>query len=313
MQITKHQLIYLPLTKMREQIIQYPFPLHQIQAHPEISIAYMDEGKGTTTLLFIHGLANYAPVWQYQISDLKNSYRCIALDLPGNGYSSRGDYPYTMFFYAETIARFIEALDLKNVVLVGHSMGGQISLVLALRYPHLIQKLVLIASAGLEYFAKHEVMMMQGVLNMGALFASDEFHLQQAIEQSFYSSQNEGGKIIEQLQTFMKLHPSKQWRDMSIKSINGMLNEQVQQFLPEIQVPTHILFGKHDALIPNTLVHFGETPTSIAQKSAALIPNGTFTVISNAGHFVQIEKHQEVNNTIRAFISNANGERSSVA
>jgi pimeloyl-ACP methyl ester carboxylesterase len=297
---SKDERLYYFMTKA---IIQYPFPLHQIQVHPEISIAYMDEGKGDTTLLFIHGLANYAPVWQHQIIELRNTCRCIAMDLPGNGYSSRGDYPYTMFFYAESIARFIETLNLKNVVLVGHSMGGQVSLILALRYPHLIQKLILIGSAGLEYFATHEVMMMQGALNMGTLFASDEFHLQQAIEQSFFSSQNESGKIIEQLHSFMKLHPAKQWREMSTKSINGMLNEQVQQFLPEIQVPTHIIFGKQDALIPNTLVHFGETPTSVAQKAAALIPNATFTIINNAGHFVQIEKPTEVNVSIKEFVN----------
>ncbi|MCU0441239.1 MAG: alpha/beta hydrolase [Bacteroidia bacterium] len=290
---------------MTRATIQYPFPLHQIQVHPEISIAYMDEGEGATTFLFIHGLANYAPVWQYQISELKNNNRCIAIDLPGNGYSSRGDYPYTMFFYAESVARFIETLDLKNVVLVGHSMGGQVSMVLALRYPLLIQKLILIGSAGLEYFATHEVMMMQGALKMGTLFASDEFHLKQAIEQSFFSSHNDSAKIIEQLHEFMKLHPTKQWREMSIKSINGMLNEQVQQFLPEIQVPTHIIFGKQDALIPNSLVHFGETPTSIAQKAAALIPNATFTIINNAGHFVQIEKPIEVNGILASFVNDA--------
>ena len=54
---------------------------------------------------------------------------------------------------------------------------------------------------------------------------------------------------------------------MSIESINGMLNEQVQTYLKNITTPTLILFGNKDALIPNNLIHLGETPESIAKKA----------------------------------------------
>src|SRR5688572_30556556 len=124
--------------------VQYPFPRKQCNIHPDIHISYMDEGKGDSTILFIHGLANYAPVWQYQLAELSKTNRCIAIDLPGNGFSSRGEYPYTMFFYAECVVRFIEKMELKQVVLTGHSMGGQIALIIALRYPHLLDRLVLV-------------------------------------------------------------------------------------------------------------------------------------------------------------------------
>jgi pimeloyl-ACP methyl ester carboxylesterase len=153
--------------------ITYPYPVHHITIHEDISIAYMDEGKGDDTLVFLHGLANYAPVWKHQVAGLSKHHRCIAIDLPGNGLSSRGDYPYSMFFYAECVVRFLEKMDLKKVVLCGHSMGGQIALIVALRYPHLLERLVLIAPAGLEYFHPHEVMLMQSALNMGGLFYSD--------------------------------------------------------------------------------------------------------------------------------------------
>lgn len=263
----------------------------------------MDEGKGPQTLLFIHGLANYAPVWKYQIEALRKTNRCIAIDLPGNGYSSRGDYPYTVFFYAECVVRFIEKMDLKNVVLTGHSMGGQIAIIIALRYPHLIDKLVLVASAGLEYFAPHEVMMMNGMLSMGNMFSTDEFHLESAIRQSFFNTKNESETIIDELKTIMNAHSMKQWRAMSMASIKGMLNEQVQQYLPNITTPTLILFGEKDALIPSQMVHFGETPYGIAKKAAALIPNASYRMIPQAGHFVQLEKASEVNTAINEFVN----------
>lgn len=290
---------------MREQLIQYPFPLHQINIHPEMNIAYMDEGKGETTLLFIHGLANYAPVWQYQIAELNKSYRCVALDLPGNGYSSRGGYPYSMFFYAETVARFIEALQLKNVVLVGHSMGGQVGMVLALRYPQLLSQLVLIASAGLEYFTQSEITLMQNMLQMGSIFYSDEYQLETAIEQSFYQRNPISASIINDLKSLMKPHDRKAWSAMSIASIQAMLNEQVYSFLPQLTLPVQIIFGKQDALIPNGLIHFGESPKSIAQKAASLIPDASVAIIPNAGHFVQLEKAAEVNAILQMVASKA--------
>lgn len=285
--------------------VQYPFAYKTCEIHQDIQIAYMDEGEGDTTFLFVHGLANYAPVWKHQMAELSQSHRCIAIDLPGNGFSSRGEFPYTMFFYAESVVRFIEKMKLNKVVLVGHSMGGQIALIIALRYPHLLHKLVLVGAAGLEYFAPHEVMMMNGLLRMGTLFYADELHLESAIKQSFFAVQNESGAIIDDLKAIMNNHSLKQWRDMSLASIKGMLDEQVQQYLPQITTPTLIVFGAQDALIPNTLIHFGETPEKIAQKGAKLIAGSKVAMIPQAGHFVQIEKAKEVNKVIQQFVTEA--------
>jgi pimeloyl-ACP methyl ester carboxylesterase len=93
-------------------------------------------------------------------------------------------------------------------------------------------------------------------------------------------------------------HSIGQWRDMSLKSINGMLNEQVQQYLHNIEIPVLVIFGEQDRLIPNTLIHFGETPEGIAKKATALFPQGTYKLIKYAGHFVQMEKGEEVNRLI---------------
>jgi pimeloyl-ACP methyl ester carboxylesterase len=136
------------------------------------------------------------------------------------------------------------------------------------------------------------------MMNMGNLFYADELHLESAIKQSFFSTQNESGTIINELKQIMRESSMKQWKDMSLASINGMLNEQVQQYLPNIQVLVLTIFGEQDRLIPNTLVHFGETPESIAKKATALIPQATYKLIKQAGHFVQIEKAAEVNEAI---------------
>lgn len=280
------------------QKINYPFEVKNITIHNGIDIAFCDEGKGDSTILFIHGLANYFPVWKHQIEKLKTDFRCIAIDLPGNGLSSRGDYPYTMFFYAECIVKFIEKMELKNVILCGHSMGGQIAIIISLRHPALIDKIILVAPAGLEYFNQHEVMMMQQAMSFGDFFYSDEFHLENTIKQSFYQTETESSNIINDLKNILRNNKIKEFKDMSVASINGMLNEQVNQFLPTLLTNTLIIFGDKDQLIPNKLIHFSETPESIAKSGSALIPNSSYTIIKNAGHFVMIEKFKEVNEAI---------------
>src|SRR6202008_3036195 len=96
--------------------IQYPYTVH-IADLSNANIAYIDEGKGPKTLLFIHGLASYALCWKNNIDVLKDQYRCIAIDLPGNGLSDRKDRKYSMHFFADAVYEFIEQLGLKNVCL----------------------------------------------------------------------------------------------------------------------------------------------------------------------------------------------------
>jgi pimeloyl-ACP methyl ester carboxylesterase len=90
------------------------------------------------------------------IAALKENFRCIAVDLPGYGKSDKADYAYSMTFYGEQIKSMIAKLNLQNVYLAGHSMGGQIAMVMGLRYPDLIKGLILINPAGFEEFSEGE-------------------------------------------------------------------------------------------------------------------------------------------------------------
>lgn len=263
----------------------------------------MDEGSGRQTFVFIHGLANYAPVWKHQVAGLSANARCIALDLPGNGLSPFGDYPYGVFFYAECVKLFCDALQLENVTLIGHSMGGQIGIMLALRYSSRFDRLVLIAPAGIEHFSTIDVLMMQNMLNLGEYLYSDEFHIQQAISESFYTSIADQSRIISDLKALLRSSSMVQWRKMAKSCINSMLNQQVSAFLSEISLPTQIIFGNKDAMIPNRLLHPGQSISSLVKHAEAMIPNVTCHFLDHAGHFVHIEKAAEVNKIIEEVLN----------
>ena len=81
-------------------------------------IAYIDEGNSSDVLIFIHGLGSYLKAWDRNIPVLKDYFRCIALDLPGYGKSSKQLHNGSVKFYREFLNEFIKALGLKNIVLV---------------------------------------------------------------------------------------------------------------------------------------------------------------------------------------------------
>jgi len=98
-----------------------------------IDIAYLDSERNTEKcILFIHGNSLNANTFHNQFSDPQlNQYRLIAIDLPGHGDSAPAtltEQTYSVLNYAEMIVAFVNELNLKNVILVGHSLGGHIAI-----------------------------------------------------------------------------------------------------------------------------------------------------------------------------------------
>jgi pimeloyl-ACP methyl ester carboxylesterase len=102
----------------------------------DIDIAYFDQhSEKKSTILFIHGNSLSKNTFQKQLNskELEN-HRLISLDLPGHGNSGKGT-TYHVPCFAELIADFIKELNLKNVILVGHSLGGHIAIEVTGRFP----------------------------------------------------------------------------------------------------------------------------------------------------------------------------------
>lgn len=96
------------------------------------NIFYTTKGNGDTTLLFIHGWCINSSYWAGQQDYFSSKYKTIALDLPGFGKSEAERENWTIEEYSKDIIYFIDHLNLKNVILIGHSMAGEIILEAAL-------------------------------------------------------------------------------------------------------------------------------------------------------------------------------------
>jgi pimeloyl-ACP methyl ester carboxylesterase len=140
------------LTSMRD--LDYGIPTQFINLSNDVELAYNETGTSGEYVIFIHGLASYLPAWKKNVAILSKNNRCISIDLPGYGRSSKGNYNVTMDFFADLINEFCSEKGIQSVTLVGHSMGGQIAITAALKYSKLVNKLVHIAPAGFETFNK---------------------------------------------------------------------------------------------------------------------------------------------------------------
>jgi pimeloyl-ACP methyl ester carboxylesterase len=108
---------------------------------------YTDTGGSGPAIVLIHGLGGSLWNYRYALVDrLSANFRVIAVDRPGSGYSTRpDDAPARLGAQADTLAKFIRGLGLKQPLLVGHSLGGALSLAIALNHPDCAGALALIA------------------------------------------------------------------------------------------------------------------------------------------------------------------------
>lgn len=106
-----------------------------VTAADGVPIAYQAAGDGETTLVFVHCWACDRSFWREQLDVFAADYRVVALDLPGHGESGAGRDRWTIAGLAGDVVTLLDQLDLRRVILVGHSMGGPVSLLAAPRAP----------------------------------------------------------------------------------------------------------------------------------------------------------------------------------
>ena len=94
-------------------------------------INYRMTGNGDTTLLFVHGSYINQTYWDEQVDYFSRTFKVITLDLPGHGLSGRERKDWSTQGFAEDVITLIKELDLKNVILIGHSWGADVNLIAA--------------------------------------------------------------------------------------------------------------------------------------------------------------------------------------
>lgn len=291
----------MPLTeKENGKQVPYPYQVKKVKINDSLEIAYIDEGDvDADVLLLIHGMGSGIPVWKKNIDVLKKHYRCVALDLPGHGLSSRGDFPYTMAFYAEVVLSFIHKVRLPPLILIGHSLGGQTAIIAALKEQTLIKKLILISPAGIEPYTPVEkqtlITMAAGVVASGNAFTKNRFNYMVG----FCNNQEEAGELARQM-AFYK-DDAAAFGKMMLRSIEAMLLESVNHLLYKITQPCLMLVGEDDKISPYQYLR-GQDYADLVAREAVKLPNGKLVIFSSCGHFAQYQRPKSFNKVVLEFL-----------
>jgi pimeloyl-ACP methyl ester carboxylesterase len=115
------------------------------------SIAYREAGPADgPVVVLLHGLASDADTWDKAIDLLaERGLRVLAVDLLGHGASDKPITDYLLDDFAESLARFLDALGIPSATLCGHSFGGAIAMYFGTRYPERVERVVLVSAGGL--------------------------------------------------------------------------------------------------------------------------------------------------------------------
>lgn len=265
------------------------------------TIAYTDEGKGEKTIIFIHGLGSYLQAWIKNVEVLKENYRCISIDLPGYGKSSKEAHSGQMTFYAGIINDLVKKLDLGKVYLAGHSMGGQISMTTYLLYPDIVEGLILVSPAGFEAFDKGQKQWFRNVMTVDGVRLTTADAIQNNLASNFYRMPEDADFMITDRMAMRTAKDFNAYCYAVVQSVNGMVDNPVIDYLQDIKVPTLILFGENDNLIPNRYLNPGRT-SEIASFGAGKIKGSKLVMVPKCGHFMMFEKAEEFNKEVKNFV-----------
>lgn len=260
---------------------------------------------GARTLLFLHGLGSSLKFWRYQLDTFAaQGFRVIAIDQLGFGKSDKpAQFPYSMEAQAEVVAEVIEALGLERVVLVGHSMGGEVSLVTAIRFPSRVEALVLTAPAGFEPFSPREKKWFEKVFSASFVKSTPEYGVWGSVRyNNFVTWKPEYEWLIEERIRLAKSDDFDAYAYAQVRAVDGLThNDFVRESLGKVTQPTLIVFGEDDRLIPNPFLHGGRA-RRVMEDGASKIKGSTLVGLPRCGHTVQMDCSEAYNAEVRSFL-----------
>ncbi len=238
--------------------------------------AYLDEGEGSV-ILMLHG-------WRRTLSDfdgiatiLKNNYRIIRIDLPGFGETEKSSQAWDLGDYIDFLDAFINKLEIKPDVIVGHSFGGRIIIKGIASGKLKAKKIVLISAAGVKVDTlRKKLFLFLAKIGDVISYIPPLIFVRRKLKNKFY-------KII----------GSDYLESGNMKEIfKAVVDENLAPLAAKIKCDALLIWGEKDM----------QTPLKDGQLLHSLIASSRLEVLQNTGHFVQIEEAQKVAGIIGDFV-----------
>lgn len=243
-----------------------------------IKVHYQTSGKGKDALVFVHGWTCNADFWRGQTAAFSGA-RVIAIDLPGHGKSDKPQTDYTMAYFAKSIEAVMRDAGVTRAVLVGHSMGTPVVRQFYRLYPEKTLALVFV-DGGLRPLATKE----QAAQFTVMLQTNYKVVAPQMVEGMLKPIKDENLKG--EIRASMQATPD----HVAISAMVEMMDEKLYE-KDSIKVPVLAVLAK-SPLWPN----------DTEQYLRSLAPKLDFYMWENVSHFLMMEKPEEFNRTLQAFL-----------
>lgn len=259
-------------------------------------VSYVDQGEGPPILL-CHGLGGSWRNWLENIPFLADNHRVVALDLPGFGLSPMPKESISMPAYGDLLLKFADAVDLgPETFLIGHSMGGFISTEALFASPDRFERLSLVSAAGISFATisgtrkSVTAVIVKAMIPIAASRAERNLTRKRLRAASFAGviahPSMIGLEILWELGNYAALRSPALFE--AAYSLAGYDN---REGLGRISVPTQIVWGQQDRLVP----------VGAAHSYARRIQDSELSLVDDCGHMVQLERPARFNGEISRF------------
>jgi 3-oxoadipate enol-lactonase len=267
-----------------------------VRATDGTRIHYEVTGKsGATPVLMIQGLGASKNAWNLQRIAMATRFRIISFDNRGAGRSDKPTEPFTLEQMADDALAVLDAAGIETAHVVGASMGGVISQIVAVKYPNRVRSLTLVCTACRNHPWRQEL------LQSWAKTAADKGMIEVG---------KEAAQWVMSPRSFRRLVPAFTWmgplaalrpRHSFVSQIDAILNtrEDLVDQLSTISTPTMVIVGNQDIL----------TPRGDSEEIAERIPNAELVVISGAAHGLMMEHSTTFNKILIEFLKRTETER----
>lgn len=296
--------------------IEYPYPVHFLELVIEgqpVRMAYMDVAPKSApngkTVLLLHGKSFTGEYWAHTIETLQaQGYRVIVPDQIGFGKSTKPDIAYHFDTLAGNTKTLLDKLGITRAAIVGHSFGGMLAVYFARNYPDTTAVLALESPIGLEdYRAAIPPQPLEALV-------STEMAQTPASYRAFMAAYFVGWPPIADhyVNTFSRVLLSPEyprWARASARTYEMIFDEPIRQEYRLLMMPVLLIIGQSDHSVffrryapAEALKSLGDWPT-LGRQAVKDLPNGTLVEIANAGHVSHVERPDEFEAALTAFLA----------
>jgi len=246
-----------------------------------VSTGGIDFDEEKSSILLMHGSGLTHIVWSlHEQFYASQGFNILSVDLPGHG-NSEGPSLKSIEEISDWVKSLMNVLDIKKIIIIGHSQGCLVGIDFASRYPNLINDLVLVAGS-------YKMPVNQDLIDYAE--AGDEKVILLMMKWGYEGSKAFiGGNPVKKI-----INSSREIREVLAVDLNACNNyKSGKESLEKINCPTLCIFGDLDKMVP----------LEVGNKMASMIKNSEKKIINNCGHMIIFEKAFEMRKIVKEFLT----------